>query len=125
MPRPRKCKKVCSLPGNLEFRPVKEPCKESCVFMTVVEYETIRLIDKEGLSQEECGERMEVARTTVQQIYTSARRKLAEALVEGLPLKITGGDYRICEGEGFHCGCGGCRKRRKQLGNSEHKEEES
>ncbi len=124
MPRPRKCKKICYLPHNLEFRPVTESANESCVFLTLVEFETIRLIDKEGLSQEECGVRMEVARTTVQQIYTSARRKLAEVLVEGLPLKIAGGDYRICEGEGFHCGCGGCKKRRTRMENGDHKEEE-
>lgn len=114
IPRPRKCKKVCALPENLAFHPVKKPKKESCVFLTVVEYETIRLIDKEGLSQEECGARMEVARTTVQQIYTSARRKLAEALVEGLPFQISGGDYRICGGDGCHCGCGGCKKRKEK-----------
>ena len=109
MPRPRKCRRVCGLPGNLEFVPIDgggEP-----VELTVDEFETIRLIDLEDLSQEECGQRMDVARTTVQQIYTGARRKLAQVLVEGRPLKIQGGDYRICEGVEGRCAfCHKCRR---------------
>ena len=80
------------------------------ITLTVDEYESIRLIDREGLSQEECGQRMEIARATVQQIYAGARKKLADMLVEGLPLRIEGGDYRLCDGTGFTHGCGNCIK---------------
>jgi predicted DNA-binding protein (UPF0251 family) len=68
--------------------------------MTVDEYETIRLIDLEGLTQEECSLRMEVSRTTAQAIYSSARKKLADCLINNNLLKIQGGDYRICEKSG-------------------------
>lgn len=64
--------------------------------MSVEEYETIRLIDKEGLMQEECADRMDVARTTVQRIYISARKKLADAVVDGKVLKIEGGTFKLC-----------------------------
>ena len=87
------------------------------------EYEAVRLIDNEGFSQEECSGYMSIARTTVQQIYDSARKKIARALVEGLPLKIEGGDYRLCDGKEEYCGCGGCRKHRRDCMRQEMREE--
>ena len=90
MPRPKKCRSVCALPQTVFFSPEGPSESAQAVILTVEEYETIRLIDKEGLSQEQCSQRMQVARTTVQQIYADARKKLAEVLVEGLPLRIAG-----------------------------------
>lgn len=56
---------------------------------------------------------MQIARTTMQMIYGSARKKIAEALVCGLPLKIEGGDFKLCDGKEEYCSCGGCRKHRR------------
>ena len=53
MPRPTKCRKVCHYPKTVEFQPI-QGSEGQCVILTVDEYETIRLIDQEGLSQEQC-----------------------------------------------------------------------
>ncbi|MGN0977769.1 MAG: DUF134 domain-containing protein [Faecousia sp.] len=111
MPRPKKCRSVCEFPQTLAFSPEGVSDPREVVILTVEEYETIRLIDKEGLSQEACSERMQVARTTVQQIYASARKKLADVLVDGLPLRIAGGDYRLCTGG--RSSCGFCYKQKR------------
>ena len=110
MPRPKKYRSVCALPQTLSFAPEGTSDYAEAVILTVEEYEAIRLIDKEGLSQEQCSERMQVARTTVQQIYAQARKKLADVLVDGLPLRIEGGDYRLCSGGRSYCAHRFCHK---------------
>ena len=117
MPRPRKCRKVCHLPMKREFVP--SGGAEQAVILTVDEYESIRLIDYQGFSQDECAGYMKVARSTAQYIYNSARNKIAKALVDGLALRSEGGDYSLCDGEEDFCGCGGCKKHRRLAGISE------
>ena len=39
-----------------------------------------------------------------------ARKKIADALIDGYPLKIEGGDFKICDGQSSNCGLGGCYK---------------
>ena len=63
--------------------------------MSLDEFETIRLIDYQGKTQEQCAAEMNVARTTVTAIYDSARKKLAAALVEGRRIVISGGNYTL------------------------------
>ncbi len=102
MVRPVKCRQICHYPEILEFIP-KGEFKNNPIVITIDEYETIRLIDKEGLSQEECGLQLGVGRTTAQKIYDNARKKIADALVLGLPLKIEGGQFHLCNGNPRHC----------------------
>jgi uncharacterized protein len=113
MARPRKCRKVCRLPDRNRFGPVNSgEAREPYIIMTVDEYETIRLIDLEDFTQEECANQMNIARTTVQAVYSNARRKLADSLVNGKVLDIEGGDYLLCDGHEAVCGCGGCLRHR-------------
>lgn len=94
------------------FGPLECGCaRDDVVLMTVDEYEAIRLIDREGMTQEECAASMDIARTTVQRIYDEARRKLAACLVDARPLRIEGGDYAVHEPEPGHHGAKGCPRR--------------
>ena len=95
MPRPVRCRRIERLPVYRSFSPDDISAEES-VRMTVDEYEALRLLDDEGLTQETCAVRMNIARTTVTAIYDSARKKVADALVHGKRLLITGG---CCEFE--------------------------
>ena len=103
VPRPMKCRKVCQMPRTREFHPAGGSPRKEAVVLTVDEYEAVRLIDRQGFSQEECSAYMQVARSTVQSIYNSARKKLAEALVDGRSLRIEGGNYQLCDGSEVYC----------------------
>jgi predicted DNA-binding protein (UPF0251 family)/predicted Fe-Mo cluster-binding NifX family protein len=94
---------VSTLPFCSRFGP-ENRLYDDIVNMTVDEYETIRLIDSIGLTQEQCANHMEVARTTVQAIYANARKKLAACIVDGKTLVIEGGEYRINECRKECCG---------------------
>jgi len=59
------------------------------IVIDVAELEAFRLVDQEGLSQEEAGRRMSVSRGTVWRLVQSARKKTAQALSEGRPIQIT------------------------------------
>lgn len=108
MSRPPKKRYVCCMPKHECFIPLNSP-SDDIVVMSVDEYETIRLMDLEDYTQEDCALQMHIARTTVQKIYTQARKKLADALVNGKRLVISGGEYLLCDHYVKQCGRG-CQK---------------
>ena len=110
MARPPIPKRICKKPRYSAFapmEPVEAEDRGEPVVLTVDEYETIRLIDLEGISREECARRMSISRTTAQAIYNSARAKVARCLVHGLELHIEGGFVCICDGT---AGCPNCTR---------------
>ena len=125
MPRPQRKRRICREPAYYGFSP-DDPTGESEITMSVDEFEVVRLVDLEKRTHEQCARQMDISRTTVTEIYESAREKIAAALVERRRLVIAGGSYRLCEGggvcgnpnchcaengthEGCSCGCGcGC-----------------
>lgn len=95
MGRPVKARMICSKPKINMFGP-RNFDNDYYIVLSLEEFETIRLIDYKNLTQEECSNFMGVARTTVQKIYNDARGKIADALMNGRTLKITGGNYSLC-----------------------------
>ncbi|MFA7689118.1 MAG: DUF134 domain-containing protein [Bacilli bacterium] len=127
MPRPIKRRIICSEPKINIFGPPNYN-RYQYINMNLEEYETIRLIDYKNLTQEECAELMGVARTTIQKIYDDARKKIADAIVNGKTIKIEGGNYTLCSSlpMGRYCNKTNCgrfgriRKHRNYLeGNNE------
>ena len=90
MPRPPRCRRICGAPQVDTFCPNGRKDAEP-ILLTLDEYEVIRLVDLEQQTHEQCAAQMDISRSTVQEIYESARRKIAACLVHGKPLHITGG----------------------------------
>ena len=98
MPRPPRCRRICSAPRVERFCPC-DVAERAPILLTLDEYEVIRLVDLKLQTHEQCAAQMDISRSTVQEIYENARRKLAACLVYGKPLHITGGNVRICSGQ--------------------------
>lgn len=63
----------------------------------------MRLTDLEGLEQEQAAQRMGVSRRAFWDDLRSARKKIAEALVNGKAIEIRGGTYMVEEKRRFRC----------------------
>ncbi|MBP0987658.1 MAG: DUF134 domain-containing protein [Oscillospiraceae bacterium] len=94
MPRPQKLRHICCYPDYWSFAPDQDAANDT-VTLSLDEFETIRQIDYCAKTQEQCAADMHVARTTVTAIYDTARKKLAQALVEGRRIVISGGSYTL------------------------------
>ncbi|MCR4853116.1 MAG: DUF134 domain-containing protein, partial [Prevotella sp.] len=93
MGRNKQLRQVYSTPLAAGFRPYGRCGRKSeCVELLFDEYESVRLLDYEGLQQQDAAERMKVSRPTLTRIYMEARRKMATAIVEGRHIVITGGN---------------------------------
>jgi predicted DNA-binding protein (UPF0251 family) len=63
--------------------------------LTLDEYEAIRLADYEALEHLAASEKMKISRPTFTRLIEKARRKVAEALIEGKELVFEGGNVDL------------------------------
>jgi predicted DNA-binding protein (UPF0251 family) len=89
VPRPKKIRRCEGSICGKAFKPTRIPLAElPHIPLLQDELEALRLCDLQGLTQEQAGGSMGISRGTVQRILTMARRKVAQALVEGAALII-------------------------------------
>jgi predicted DNA-binding protein (UPF0251 family) len=128
MPRPKRFRSVRFQPNTTYFKPSGIPVRElEESVLTVDEFEAVRLKDLEGLQQEAAAKKMNVSQPTFFRLLDSARKKLADAIVNGKAIKIEGGVYKmvgirghggrgrmrgpLAAGPGGTCVCPKCKNR--------------
>lgn len=96
--RPKKTRWVECSPEERCFRPkCKTGKKIDGVSVTLDEFEALRLVDIEGMEQAQIARLLKVSRPTVSRILSSARNKIADALVNLKAIRIEGGCCKIKE----------------------------
>jgi len=89
MARPKKIRRCQGRFSGLAFKPTGSPMGElERIELGRDELEALKLCDLEGFTQHQAGQKMGVSRGTVQRLVSSARRKVARALVEGAALVL-------------------------------------
>ncbi|MDY6904769.1 MAG: DUF134 domain-containing protein [Thermodesulfobacteriota bacterium] len=110
MPRPKKKRNIICDPNVSYFKPRGVPLRQlKEVALTVDEYEALRLADLMGLSHEAAGKHMGVSRATFGRIVQKARKSVADALVNGMAIRIEGGEYQTVDGGGVKLICDKCQ----------------
>ena len=98
MPRPRRCRRVWFEPDITYFKPsgiAKSELDES--ILRIDEFEAVRLKDMEGMDQGDAARKMDISQPTFHRLLLNARKKIADAIVNGKAIRIEGGNYRTEE----------------------------
>lgn len=89
MPRPCIRRRVRGMPNSSYFKPAGIRMIElEETILTLPEFEAVRLIDFQGISQEQAGKQMKISQPTLSRILKSGRKKIADAIVNGKAIKI-------------------------------------
>lgn len=122
MPRPTRNRRVVNPPQMSGFKPFGMPlCKLKVLELQFDEFESFNLINYQDMSQDAASEMMGISRPTFTRIYNRALKKIAKAFVEGMAIKIEGGNvefekqwfkcqkcFKLIDGMENHTKCIGC-----------------
>ncbi|MCB0742375.1 MAG: DUF134 domain-containing protein [Ignavibacteriae bacterium] len=91
MARPKKNRITNCQPGAFFFKPRGIPLRDlESTILAKDELESIRLADLLSLSHEEAAAKMKISRATFGRIVKSARNKIAQSILKGMAIEITG-----------------------------------
>ena len=108
MVRPRRIRRIFFQPNVTYFKPAGIPMRTlKETILSFDELEAIRLIDYEGMEQGKAGKKMKISQSTLSRLLRTARKKLADAIVNGQSIKIQGGDFEMTIPRGRGRGLGG------------------
>ncbi len=94
--RPKKTRWIKCAPQERCFKPLCKPLsKLKSVFLTLDEFEAVRLACLEGLKQVDAAKKLKISRPTFSRILTSAQNKIADGLVNIKAIRIEGGCCKI------------------------------
>jgi predicted DNA-binding protein (UPF0251 family) len=88
--RPRLRRTIATTSESRCYKPCCQAGEGQGISLQPEEIELIRLIDLEGLEQEEAAEKLGVSRKTAWRDLHEARRKIADALVNGKGIEMAG-----------------------------------
>lgn len=104
MPRPRRFRNISENPQIRCFKPEEESLNGlQPIEILIDEFEAIRLRDYHNIQQKRSAEIMGISQPTFHRTLTSARKKIANALINGNSLTIIG-DGRLNYYECYECG---------------------
>lgn len=102
--RPRCPRRIENEPDVTYFKPRGIPLKElEVIVLSIEELETVRLVDLEGMEQEQAAQKMGISRRAFWEDLQAARRKITGALVDGKAIEIKGGSYMVEAERKFKC----------------------
>ncbi|MCX5678894.1 MAG: DUF134 domain-containing protein [Candidatus Omnitrophica bacterium] len=97
--RPKKTRWIKCAPQERCFKPLCKPLsKLRNVYLTLDEFEAIRLSSLEGMHQIDAAKRLKISRPTFSRIEASAHKKIADALVNIKAIRIEGGCCKVIKG---------------------------
>ncbi len=112
MPRPFRTRRVRFQPGITHFKPAGIRLSDMDeIVLTMEEFESIRLKDFENLDQTKAAKKMNISQPTFARLIDIARKKIADALVNGKAIRIQGGTYKMVQPKGMGRGQGRGRGR--------------
>lgn len=103
MSRPKRIRKIRDEPKIRCFKPDSDNIgSDDPIEITLDEFESIRLRDYHDIQQKMSAEIMGISQPTFHRTLSSARKKIAKALIEGNMIIITGDEF-ITEKNNYKC----------------------